>query len=129
MKMNLAKLIAPAILFGSLLFSSVAMAQNSTCSTNNYQGSYYNQQTSNYQTSYYKQELSERLQNQKARIVDGIRDGSLTTREAAALRQREVNVERSNINASRSGYISQAQFSRLENELEQISNFIYNAKH
>ena len=117
------------MILGTILFSTVAMAQNRACPTNNHQVSYYNQQTTNYQNSYYKQQLGERLQNQKARIADGIRDGSLTAREADTLRQREVNVERSIVNAWRTGYMSQAQFTRFENELEQISNLIYNTRH
>jgi len=131
MKINITKLLAPAALLGSLLFSTVAMAQQSSCAINNQQTGYHYNQQVNYGNGYYQQKrtIGERLQNQKVRIAEGIRDGSLTAREADMLRRRQANLEQQFAATSRVGYMSGAQYANFQNELDQMSQFIYNTKH
>jgi hypothetical protein len=130
MKINFTKLLAPALLLGSLLFSSMAMAQ-SPYYQNNRNHSSYNHQYDGYRSSYYTQKrtMSERFLNQRARIADGQRDGSLTWRESTALKNKLSSLERELALTARVGYITPAQYSHFEFELDQMSRVIYNAKH
>jgi hypothetical protein len=130
MKINITKLLAPAALLGTLLFSTVTMAQPQSCAVNNQQTGYYNQ-TVNYRNAYYQQKrtIGERLQYQKVRIAEGIRDGSLSAREADILRRRQASLEQQFAATSRVGYMTPAQYAHFQNELEQMSQVIYNAKH
>jgi hypothetical protein len=130
MKINITKLLAPAALLGSLLFSTVAMAQGQSCAVNGQQTGYYNQ-TVNYRNAYYQQKrsISERFQNQKVRIVEGIRDGSLSGREADLLRHRQVALESEFAATGRVGYMTPAQYAHFNAELDQMSQIIYNTKH
>jgi hypothetical protein len=128
MKINFTRLLALAALLGTLLFSTVTMAQSPYYRNNQ---PYYNQPYSNNQNYYYQQKrtIGERLQNQKARIAEGIREGSLSGREADSLRNRQVALERELAATSRNGYMSPYQYAHFENELDQMSQVIYQAKH
>src|SRR6185503_12171672 len=94
MKINFIKLLAPAVLLSALLFTTGATAQTASCAINQ-PTNYYNQPV-NYRNLYpqQKRNLLERFQNQKVRIAEGVRDGSLTTREADMLRQRQASLEK-----------------------------------
>ena len=129
MKINFTKLLAPAMILGSLVFGTTAMAQGNGWHqgwNNNYHNNSYNQQYPGYQQ---KQSLNERIQNQKQRINDGIRDRSLTASEANNLRSRLSNLERQVAFSNGKGYMTTVQFNQFQSQLDQISNVIYNAKH
>jgi hypothetical protein len=129
MKINFTKLLAPAMILGALVFGTSAMAQGNGWHqgwNNNYHNNSYNQQYPSYQQ---KQSLNERIQNQKQRINDGIRDRSLTFNEANNLRSRLAQLERQVAFSNGKGYMTTVQFNQFQTQLDQISNVIYNAKH
>lgn len=130
MKINITKLLAPAMLLSALIFSGSTMAQTSSCQVSNYQGGYSHAPVV-YSGSYYQQKrtLTERFQNQKVRIAQGIRDGSLTAREADLLRRRQAGLEQEFAATARVGYMTPAQYAHFNRELDQMSEFIYNTKH
>lgn len=129
MRINFTKLLAPAMLLSAVLFGSSAMAQSASCSINQ-QGNYYNQQI-NYRSAYWQQKrtLTERFQNQKVRIAQGVHDGSLTAREADMLRRRQAGLEQEFAATARVGYMTPAQYAHFNAELDQMSRFIYDNKH
>jgi hypothetical protein len=130
MKINFTKLFASAALVGSILLSGTAMAQSPYYQNNRYQGSY-NHQYDQYRANYYSQKrtMAERFQNQKARIADGQRDGSLTWRESNNLKYKLSALERELAATTRVGYITPQQYAHFEFELDQMSRAIYQAKH
>jgi hypothetical protein len=130
MKINFTKLLAPAALIGSLLFSGVAMAQNPYYHSNRNQTGY-NRQYDSYRASYYTQKrtMTQRFQNQKERIAEGQRDGSLTWKETSNLKNKLFSLERELALTSRFGYITPQQYAHFEFELDQMSKVIFTAKH
>ncbi|MEW6737592.1 MAG: hypothetical protein AB1489_40295 [Acidobacteriota bacterium] len=122
MKIYFTKLITSAVIIGSILFSGMAMAQTPYYRSNQYD---------NYRACYNTQRRSigERLQNQKSRIAEGQRDGSLTRREADRLWRKHASLERELVLSSRVGYLTPQQYNHFHFELDQMSQVIYNAKH
>jgi hypothetical protein len=132
MKINFTKILASAALAGSILLSGTAMAQSPYYQNNRYQGNnrqydQYSQYRANYFTQ--KRTMTERFQNQKARIADGQRDGSLTWRETSNLKSKLSSLERELAATTRYGYITPQQYAHFEFELDQMSRTIYQAKH
>lgn len=67
--------------------------------------------------------------NQQTRIVDGLQDGSLTTREAARLERDQARVDRVQSQALRDGQLSAAERQRLDHAQDRASQNIYGARH
>jgi len=99
--MNISKIVAP-ILLGALLLPVAANAQG----------------------------INDRRENQRDRIGQGVRSGSLTPREARELREREARLSRSERRDRRSGgHLTQAERARLQRRLNGDSRAIYRDKH
>jgi hypothetical protein len=67
--------------------------------------------------------------NQQQRIENGLKDGSLTTREAAKLEKDEAKVDRVQAQALKDGKLTDAERARLQSAQNKASQDIYNAKH
>lgn len=115
------------MLLGSLVFASSAMAQRPGWYNNYRPNSYYEHQNPYYYQQ--RQTISERLQNQRQRIDDGIRDRSLTASEINYLRNRQAALERELALTSRNGYMSSSQYDHFQTELDRMGDIIYKAKH
>ena len=125
---NMFRLLAPILLFA--LFTTVSTNaqvpynQQGQCANPNYnnQQDYYN----NYQP---KRPVYERIQNQRNRVADGLRDGSLTRQEADRLQKRMSQLQLDLNKNSRNDYVSNIQVDRIQSELDDISQQIYRARH
>ena len=125
---NMFRLLAPVMLFA--LFTTVSTNaqvsynQQGQCSNPNYnnQQGYYN----DYQP---KRPVYERIQNQRNRVAEGLRDGSLTRQEADRLQKRMSQLQLDLNKNSRNDYVSNIQVNRIQSELDDISQQIYRAKH
>lgn len=67
--------------------------------------------------------------NQQTRIVDGLQDGSLTTREAARLERGQAQVDRVQSRALGDGQLTAAERQRLDTVQDRTSQSIYAARH
>ena len=67
--------------------------------------------------------------NQQQRIEQGLKDGSLNTREAARLERGEARIERMESRAMRDGNLSDAERARINNAQNAESQRIYNQRH
>lgn len=76
-----------------------------------------------------KRPVYDRIQNQRARVADGIRDGSLTRQEAERLQRRMNDLQRELDSNSRNGNVSAGAYNHIQAELDDISHNIYQAKH
>lgn len=66
---------------------------------------------------------------QQERIHNGVRDGSLTTREAARLERGEARIERSEARVRADGVVTPAERRRIEHMQNRESRAIYEARH
>lgn len=99
--MNISKIVMP-LLLGALLLPVAANAQG----------------------------INSQRENQRDRIQQGVRNGSLTPREARDLREREARITRSERRDRRSGgHLSAAERERLQERLNGDSRAIYRQKH
>ena len=67
--------------------------------------------------------------DQQQRIEQGLKSGSLTTREASRLEGEEAKVQRDQARAMSDGKLSPAEKARLAREQNQVSRDIYREKH
>jgi hypothetical protein len=67
--------------------------------------------------------------NQQSRIEQGLKSGSLNTREAARLENEEARVERDQARAMQDGKLTPAEKARLSREQNRVSRDIYREKH
>ncbi len=67
--------------------------------------------------------------NQQSRIEQGLRSGSLSTKEAGRLEREESHVDRMQANALRDGKLSPAERQRLHQAQDKVSQDIEVAKH
>lgn len=128
---NVFRLLTPAILFAlfatTLTNAQVRYNQQGQCANPNnsnygYQQGYYN----DYQP---KRPIYERIQNQRNRVAEGLRDGTLTRSEADRLQKRMSQLQLELNNNSRNEYVSNSQVNRIQSELDSISEQIYRARH
>jgi hypothetical protein len=73
--------------------------------------------------------INQRLGNQSGRIADGIRDGSLTQREAARLERGESRIAGEEARFRRDGNLSPRERRRLNRDLDRESRRIYRDRH
>ena len=123
-KMIVAMMMAVGIIGGVM---SNAQAQNP------YQNPYYNEQYNQYnQYQYYQQErpsINYRLDNQKARIADGVNSGRISSQEANKLISRQAEIVGQLNHDRKYGNLSYEQREQLQSELDSISSRIYELKH
>lgn len=67
--------------------------------------------------------------NQQQRIENGLKDGSLTTREAASLEKREGRISQMEANAMRDGTVTKREQARINRNQNAASQAIYNQRH
>jgi hypothetical protein len=67
--------------------------------------------------------------NQQQRIENGLKDGSLSTREAARLERGEARIDRMESNALRDGTMTQQEAARINRAQNAQSQAIYNQRH
>jgi hypothetical protein len=67
--------------------------------------------------------------NQQQRIENGLKDGSLTTKEAGKLEREEANIDRMQSNALKDGTMSPQEKARLQKAQNQASRDIARAEH
>lgn len=70
-------------------------------------------------------QVDRRLDSDRARINAGIRDGSLTRREASQLRREMHTVRRDERRAAADGRITRAEQARLDRETARLSRHIH----
>lgn len=73
--------------------------------------------------------IKERQENQHDRIQDGVRDGSLTRREAVRIRYRTHETHEDIKNAKADGVVTQNEKVEIKREQSQNSRAIYCQKH
>jgi hypothetical protein len=74
--------------------------------------------------------IDRREARQRARVADGVRDGSLTCREAARLGREQLQIRREEQRYRRDdGRLDAAERAELQRELDQASRHIYRQKH
>ena len=66
--------------------------------------------------------------NQQQRVENGLQNGTLTTREAAALEKEESKVDKMQSQALKDGKLSDAERARLQNAQNKVSKDIHTAK-
>lgn len=71
----------------------------------------------------------ERQENQRERIQDGVKDGSLTRREAARMRHREKETHQDIKEAKSDGVVTKEERVEIKQEQNQNSKAIYRQKH
>jgi Ni/Co efflux regulator RcnB len=75
-------------------------------------------------------QLNNRINNQERRIYNGVKSGSLTTKEYKRLNNRVDNIEAARYRAIRSGgKLTNAEKYHLNRRLDRTSNAIYRNKH
>ncbi|MBL8327308.1 MAG: hypothetical protein JNJ71_00560 [Rubrivivax sp.] len=67
--------------------------------------------------------------NQETRILNGLKDGSLTAREAARLERGQAHVDQLQTRALRDGSLSGAERRRLDAAQDAASRHIYRSRH
>ncbi|MBI2116617.1 MAG: hypothetical protein HYT85_16260 [candidate division NC10 bacterium] len=75
------------------------------------------------------QSVDDRLSNQAERISEGIRDGSLTAREAARLEREESAIAREEQRFTADGNLSALERAKLERDLNRASRDIWRERH
>jgi hypothetical protein len=70
-----------------------------------------------------------RIQHQRDRIADGIKDGSLTRREAHRLTHREQRIRRQVLRVRADGEVSPRERARLHQSLDRQSRAIFRQRH
>jgi propanediol utilization protein len=100
--MNKLKLIAAAV---SLLVAGTVFAQNAT------------------------PVVTERQENQKARIDQGVKSGELTKREAARLRAEQRGIRAEKRMAKADGVVTAQERAKLRHDQNRASRHIYRQKH
>jgi hypothetical protein len=74
--------------------------------------------------------LQNRINHQEHRVYNGVKNGSVSSKEYRQIDRREDNIEAARLRAIRSGgKLTQAEKHRLNNRLNQTSKTIYNYKH
>lgn len=73
--------------------------------------------------------FNERLANQADRIAAGVRDGSLTQREAARLERGEARIAREGARSLRDGVLDPRERARLDRHLDQAGRHIWRERH
>jgi hypothetical protein len=66
--------------------------------------------------------------NQQQRVENGLQNGTLTTREAAALEKEEAKVDKMQSQALKDGKLTDAERARLQNAQNKVSKDIHTAK-
>jgi Ni/Co efflux regulator RcnB len=75
-------------------------------------------------------QVNNRINNQERRIYNGVKNGSLTTKEYHRLNNRLDNIEAARYRAIRSGgKLTNAEKYHLNRRLDRTSNAIYRNKH
>jgi hypothetical protein len=75
-------------------------------------------------------QLQNRIDRQENRIYQGVKNGSITSKEYQRLDQREDSIEAARLRAIKSGgKLTQAEKYRLNRRLNNTSRSIYRAKH
>jgi hypothetical protein len=67
--------------------------------------------------------------NQQQRIDNGMRNGSLTNREAGSLERGQAHVDRKEANAAANGHVSGREQANIQGSENHQSNRVYNKKH
>ncbi len=67
--------------------------------------------------------------NQQERINNGMRNGSLTNKEAGSLERGQAHVDRKEANAAANGHVGAGEQARIQGSENHQSNRIYNKKH
>ena len=76
------------------------------------------------------QSIDHRQSEQHKRIVQGVRDGSLTRHEAARLREREARIRAQERRDRRDGHgLSRSERLRLQRELDRTSHSVHGQRH
>jgi len=73
--------------------------------------------------------VDRREQNQQNRIAGGLKNGSLTSGEAAKLERKEAKIQRDEAAAKADGVVTARENARLNRELNHTSRQIHRAKH
>jgi hypothetical protein len=74
--------------------------------------------------------LQNRINHQEHRVYNGVKNGSVSSKEYRQIDRREDNIEAARLRAIRSGgKLTQAEKHRLNHRLNQTSKTIYNYKH
>jgi hypothetical protein len=75
------------------------------------------------------QTYTQRDINQQQRIENGLKDGSLNTREAARLERREARIERLEVDAAKDGNVSKQEAERISRAQNGASREIFQERH
>ena len=73
--------------------------------------------------------VTERQQNQQARIAQGVKSGELTARETEHLESREAKIQHDKKIAKADGHVTSAERAKLQHEENRTSKAIYRQKH
>ena len=73
--------------------------------------------------------VTERQENQKARIAEGVKSGELTRREAAKLRAEQRGIRAEKRMAKADGVVTPAERAKLRRDQNRASRDIYRQKH
>jgi uncharacterized membrane protein YebE (DUF533 family) len=72
--------------------------------------------------------IDQREQNQQNRVADGVKDGSLTSGEAARIERNEAKIQRDEAAAKADGVVTRRERARLNRELNHTSREIHHAR-
>jgi hypothetical protein len=73
--------------------------------------------------------VDRREQNQQKLVADGLKDGSITSREAAKIERDETKIQRDEARAKADGVVTAREKARLNRELNHTSREIHRDKH
>ncbi len=73
--------------------------------------------------------VNKRQRNQKKRIVQGMRSGELTAREAGRLRKEQAKIRREERRFKSDGMLTERERVKLHRDLNRSSKHIYRQKH
>jgi uncharacterized membrane protein YebE (DUF533 family) len=85
--------------------------------------------TTTFATAASADRIDQRQANQERRILEGLRDGSLTRREAAQLEAEQARIRAMERAAERDGRIDRAERARIEAAQDAASRHIYAERH
>jgi hypothetical protein len=82
-------------------------------------------------TAAFAGEVGRRQERQQARIIQGVKSGALTPREAARLERNEARLEAEKIDMreDNNGKLTRADYVKLNRQLNRLSRAIYYQKH
>jgi uncharacterized membrane protein YebE (DUF533 family) len=73
--------------------------------------------------------IDRREQNQQKRVADGLKDGSITSREATKIEKDETKIQRDEAKAKSDGVVTARERAKLNRELNHTSREIHRDKH